>query len=65
MNGPDQLVGQWRWCVRAHGSAARELTGASPPGAPGLGGLGFLAQNGAEVKGILTRGSLMAVQTPR
>jgi hypothetical protein len=27
--------------------------------------LGFLAQNGAEGKGLLTRGSLMAVRAPR
>jgi hypothetical protein len=32
----------------------------SPPGIPGLGGLDFLVQNGAEGKGILTQGSLMA-----
>jgi hypothetical protein len=36
-----------------------------PPSAPGLGDLGFLVQNGAEGKGILTRGSLMAGWVPR
>jgi hypothetical protein len=51
--------------VRAHDSAVGELVGVSPSGAPGLGGLGFLAQNGAGGKGILTRGALMEVWSPR
>jgi hypothetical protein len=36
-----------------------------PPSALGLGGLGFLVQNGAEGKRILTRGSLMVGWVPR
>jgi hypothetical protein len=36
-----------------------------PPGALGLGSLGFLAQNKAERKGILIRGSLVAGWVPR
>jgi hypothetical protein len=39
------------------GGTAGLLTGASPPGAPGFSGLSFLAQNGAEGKGTLTRRS--------
>jgi hypothetical protein len=35
------------------------------PNAPGLSNLGFLVQNGAEGKGILTRRSLMAGCVPR
>jgi hypothetical protein len=65
MNGPEQLVGQRRQRVRAHGGAAGELPGASPLGAPGLSGLGFLAQNEAKGKGILTRGSLTSGWVPR
>jgi hypothetical protein len=37
----------------------------SPPSAPGLSDLGFLVQNGAEGKRILTRGSLTAGWVPR
>jgi hypothetical protein len=37
----------------------------SPPSAPRLGDQGFLDQNGAEGKGILTRRSLMAGWVPR
>jgi hypothetical protein len=42
-----------------------ESSGGAPTSAPGLGDLGLLVQNGAEGKGILTRGSLMAGWVPR
>jgi hypothetical protein len=45
--------------------AASRARRSSPPSAPGLGNLGFLVQNGAEGKGILTRGSLTAGWVPR
>jgi hypothetical protein len=45
--------------------AASRAHRSSPPNASGLGDLGFLVQNRAEGKGILTRGSLTAGWVPR
>jgi hypothetical protein len=45
--------------------AASRAHRSSPLSGPGLGGLGFLVQNGVEGKGILTRGSLTAGWVPR
>jgi hypothetical protein len=51
---------KWR-CAMAASRAHRS----SPPNAPGFGDLGFLVQNGAEGRGLLTRGSLTAGWVPR
>jgi hypothetical protein len=45
--------------------AASRACRSSPQNAPRLGDLGFLVQNRAEGKGILTRGSLTASWVPR
>jgi hypothetical protein len=49
---------RWRcdWAERWHAMAVGQAHRSSPPGTPGLGGLGFLVQNGAEGKGVLTEG---------
>jgi hypothetical protein len=60
--------GEWRRSDRTERQRAVATSRAhrsSPPSAPGLGDLGFLVQNGAEGKGILTRGTLTAGWVPR